>query len=140
MMQGVVTPTAIQHSPSSGGALQPIQQSKPGTLGCTMSITGVVPGKGAIVVSICQHHWKQECSAGCSHRVKSPKTAGKMHKSILQVGNFLTWRFILQALHTPSWGHVLHVRTYKSDNASHSKFACFKRPLGNRTGQKPAVP
>lgn len=105
-----------------------------------MSITGVVPGKGAIVVSICQHHWKQECSAGCSHRVKSPKTAGKMHKSILQVGNFLTWRFILQALHTPSWGHVLHVRTYKSDNASHSKFACFKRPLGNRTGQKPAVP
>lgn len=51
-----------------------LQAQSPGEHCQGTSITGVVPGKGAAVGSICQQPWETRMPlAGCSHRVKSPK-------------------------------------------------------------------
>lgn len=55
-----------------------LQDQRPGGHCQGTSITGVVPGKGAAVGSICQHPGETRMPlASCSHRAKSPKTDGK---------------------------------------------------------------
>lgn len=75
------------HPPCSTATAQPIlwrntaahptlQAQHPGHHCQGTSITGAVLGEGATVASICQHPWETRMPlAGCSHRVKNPKTA-----------------------------------------------------------------